>query len=137
VPVRELLVAAAGTVADDRSVLAHQRAPEERHELEAALLAGGGPELLVGGGVGHALALGQRTREHGGIEAAENLLDAYPVERDEHDVVGAGAAGVRVGNGGREQQGHKGGDHQSSHETRVAGRCDERLTILAPRVTIE
>ena len=74
-------------IAGDRSVRAHQRAPEERHQLLAARGRVGRPESLVDRRLLDLLLRPSVDAQHVDVEPAKHLLGARAVERDEHHVV--------------------------------------------------
>ena len=82
-PVGEVDAAAARRIAGDRAVLAHQRAPEERHQPGAARLGRRRPEALVDRLVLEPVAGLELRADDRGVEAAEDLFDARAVERDQ------------------------------------------------------
>ena len=79
--------ASQGGIARNRTVLAHQRAPEERHQLFAPRSRIGRPEALVNGLIFDAGLGIERRPQHLEVQAAEHFLDTRTVERDEHHVV--------------------------------------------------
>ena len=66
-------------------MLAHQRPPEEGHQLLAARFRRFGPEPFVDGLIFDARALAQRRFQDGEVEAAKDLLDTRAVECDKDD----------------------------------------------------
>jgi hypothetical protein len=76
--IRQAHATAQRLVARDGAMLAHQRAPEKRHQLLAAANRIVGPQLLVEGGVLDALLLVERRAKHVDIQAAEDLLTRAP-----------------------------------------------------------
>jgi hypothetical protein len=66
-------------------MLRDEPAPKEGHQLQAASLGRCGPIAPVGVLILELLIRPQGGSQHAGVEAAEDLLDAGAVERDEND----------------------------------------------------
>ena len=91
--------AAERPVAGDGPVLAHERAPEEGHELLSTRGRRLGPEAPIRRLVFDDLLLPERRLEDVGIQAAKDLLRPRAVERDQDDglPIGLGDAPRREG----------------------------------------
>ncbi|HAK55404.1 MAG TPA: hypothetical protein DCP38_07975 [Acidobacteria bacterium] len=101
-PVREFDGAAECAVAGDRSVLDHQRFPEERHQPRASSLRRRRPEPAIHLGRFRVASVEGRPQDvH--VQTAEDLLGSRAVQRDEDHVVD-GRLGMRHGSMQRAEQ---------------------------------